>query len=110
MTRCSFLILEPLKRPTPTSTPTLISNAHAHAQVGLGCFLFHPVIWVEENHYIDKEQASRVWYGYFELRQTMMVAFYVALGLGVTAICCSGAAIRYYNRKEAKFKSRIYLD
>ena len=40
----------------------------------------------------------------------MHVAFYVALALGVAAVCCSGTAIRYYNRKEAKFKARIYLD
>ena len=85
-------------------------SAYFVDEVGYGCMIFHPVSWVEDNQYMDYETSARVYYGYFQLRHTIYIAFYTALTLGMTLIVFGGCAWWYYNKKERKFKGRIYLD
>mmetsp|Transcript_36450 Transcript_36450/g.84271 ORF Transcript_36450/g.84271 Transcript_36450/m.84271 type:complete len:619 (-) Transcript_36450:142-1998(-) len=85
-------------------------SAYFVDEVGYGCMIFHPVSWVEDNQYMDYETSARIYYGYFQLRHTIYITFYTALTLGMTMIVFGGCAWWHYNKKERKFKARIYLD
>lgn len=77
---------------------------------GFGCFIFFPVWWVSEERVIDERHAIRVKRDYLDTPlQVFQTAFY---GLAAAASILMAGLIPWLitNRREAAFRTRIYVD
>lgn len=77
---------------------------------GYGCFVFHPFMWVEEAMILDYTESSRLNYGYFDVRAVMRRVLLRSALLAMLMFLGGMCVWRRENRKEEKFRARIYLD
>jgi hypothetical protein len=77
---------------------------------GNGCFSFHPVLWYDDQVVKDEKAARKYHHTFLGIPAKVLKLATVGSFLSVGLILLGSLAWRHENKREVKFRSKIYID